>query len=717
MQTQNRFMKKLTGIVACIIIAIIVSLPAIAQPGKKDSLLLSLKDHKTDSARVLTLIELAKISRDYDPKEVLTFSEQALKISQHSKFKQGEGLSYKWIGFYYYDNAEFLKAQEYWNNSAQAYKEAGDLSGMANMLSNIGAIMFNFGDSKLAKTYYEKSIAISREIKDSLRLQTAISNIALLFSEDPSKFEQAKSMYRELIQIAINSSDPNTTTLWYMNLGELYLRKNLYDSSLSYLALAIKSTKQTDPYNSRPRIYTLIAENKIRQKKYNEALDNFKEAASASTRYGNNAILARISFGMGEAKLMLGNLKDATRDFHQVVALSETSTDQSYQVKALNALADTYSKLGNNEKAFLFQKQAFHIADSIATHQSESISAFRDARLDFQKKADSTIYSKEKEQLSLQMSKIEEQSRFRTLSFLGIISTILIILGFLYYNNRIKQKTNTLLSIQKTELENALSELKSAQSRLILAEKMASLGQLTSGIAHEIQNPLNFVNNFSELNTEMLDELKSEIIQNNSTNALAIVDDIRHNSEKLTYHGKRADSIVKSMLQHSRAGTSVQENTDINKLADDCLRVSYQGLRSKNNSFHADIQTEYDTQIGDLPIVPQEMSRVMLNVYNNAFYAMEQKVKLIDKGYVPTIHVKTQRANNKVLITVKDNGIGISENLTGKIFQPFFTTKPTGDGTGLGLSISYDIIKGHGGEIDLKTEEGKFTEFIITLPY
>jgi signal transduction histidine kinase len=224
------------------------------------------------------------------------------------------------------------------------------------------------------------------------------------------------------------------------------------------------------------------------------------------------------------------------------------------------------------------------------------------------------------------------------------------------------------------------------------------------------------VNNFSEINSEMLVELKTEIIHKNSEGALAIIDDVLNNSEKLTYHGKRADSIVKSMLQHSRQGMGSHEATDLNKLADEVLRVSYKGVKLKHNSFHANINTDFDEKIGKLSIVPQDMSRVLLNLFNNSFYAMEQKGRMNNEEYIPTIDVKTRRIDKKVYVSVRDNGIGISNDISKKIFQPFFTTKPTGEGTGLGLSISYDIIKAHGGEIELLTEEGLFTEFLITLP-
>jgi two-component system, NtrC family, sensor kinase len=265
-------------------------------------------------------------------------------------------------------------------------------------------------------------------------------------------------------------------------------------------------------------------------------------------------------------------------------------------------------------------------------------------------------------------------------------------------------------------LQSTLKELKAAQAQLIQTEKMASLGELMAGIAHEIQNPMNFVNNFSELNGELLEEIKQCLHTGNAEEALHIATDLEQNLEKVAYHGRRADAIVKGMLQHSRAGTSQKEPTDINALCDEYLRLSYHGYRAKDRSFNATVKTHFDERIGKINIVPQEIGRVLLNLFNNAFYTVHEKMKKLSGGYEPTVSISTKRADGKVTITIKDNGMGISKSLQDKIFQPFFTTKPTGQGTGLGLSLSYDIIKKHGGELKVETKEGQGCKFSISLP-
>jgi signal transduction histidine kinase len=284
----------------------------------------------------------------------------------------------------------------------------------------------------------------------------------------------------------------------------------------------------------------------------------------------------------------------------------------------------------------------------------------------------------------------------------------------------IAQRTRE-LSEKNTELSKTIQELKLTQAQLIQSEKMASLGELTAGIAHEIQNPLNFVTNFSDVNKELISELKAEIKNGNIEEVNAIAGDIEANEEKINHHGKRADAIVKNMLQHSRKSTGQKEPIDINALADEYIRLAYHGMRAKDKSFNVTIETDFDKTIGAINIIPQDIGRVILNLVNNAFYAASQPSEggLLETDFTktPTVLVKTRKGDKKVLISIKDNGSGIPANILDKIFQPFFTTKPTGQGTGLGLSLSYDIVKAHGGELKVETKEGEGTTFLIELPF
>jgi two-component system, NtrC family, sensor kinase len=273
------------------------------------------------------------------------------------------------------------------------------------------------------------------------------------------------------------------------------------------------------------------------------------------------------------------------------------------------------------------------------------------------------------------------------------------------------------LTKQKNELQETIALLQTTQQQLIQSEKLASLGELTAGIAHEIQNPLNFVNNFSEVSMELVDEMEEDLAKGDIEEATAIANDIKTNLEKIIHHGKRADGIVKGMLQHSRASSSTKESTDINKLADEYFRLAYHGLRAKDKTFNAELITHFDEQLPVITIVPQDIGRVLLNLFNNAFYAVQKRQAGAAGEYKPTVELSTSSKKGSIVITVKDNGTGIPDEVKEKIMQPFFTTKPTGEGTGLGLSLSYDIVvKGHSGTIDVKSKESEGSEFIVTLP-
>jgi signal transduction histidine kinase len=309
----------------------------------------------------------------------------------------------------------------------------------------------------------------------------------------------------------------------------------------------------------------------------------------------------------------------------------------------------------------------------------------------------------------LEQEKELSENRMRNYGMFGILFVFFGVGILLYRNNKREQKA-------KQKIEKAYDDLKSTQSQLIQSEKMASLGELTAGIAHEIQNPLNFVNNFSEVSNELLVEMKEELEKGNLEDVKAITDDVQHNLEKILHHGKRADAIVKGMLQHSRSSSGKKEPADINVLADEYLRLAYHGLRAKDKSFNSKMETDFDQTIGKINVIPQDIGRVILNLITNAFYVVDEKKKSGLANYDPMVSVSTKKLGEKIEISVKDNGNGIPEKVLDKIFQPFFTTKPTGQGTGLGLSLSYDIVKAHGGDLKVETKEGEGSEFVIQLP-
>jgi len=401
---------------------------------------------------------------------------------------------------------------------------------------------------------------------------------------------------------------------------------------------------------------------------------------------------------------------------------------------ANNLMAAVFKKLNQPDSAIYYAKQGLKygemlsyrnrilassslLADLYASKDPKEAvkyyqiaSAAKDSLYGIQKvlQLQSATMKEQERQTELEAARLAYQNKMRQWALLAGAGVFLIIAVILFRNNRQKQKANRVL-------ETTLTNLRHTQSQLVQSEKMASLGELTAGIAHEIQNPLNFVNNFSEVNTELIDELEQEAEKGNLGEIKAIAKDIKENEQKINHHGKRADAIVKGMLQHSRTSSGQKEPTNINALADEYLRLAYHGLKAKDRSFNATMKTDFDEGIGNINIIPQDIGRVILNLINNAFYAVSERKKQGSNGYEPTVTVCTKKIDDKIEIRVKDNGNGITQKVLDKIFQPFFTTKPTGQGTGLGLSLSYDIVKAHGGELKVETREGEGSEFIIHL--
>jgi two-component system NtrC family sensor kinase len=395
-------------------------------------------------------------------------------------------------------------------------------------------------------------------------------------------------------------------------------------------------------------------------------------------------------------------------------------TTRQQQALLLNA---QQLKLSNNEKDI----EQLNVLKTKADLQSEEN---RRKAKEQQLKASQKEKQATKAELTLRNIELTAK-RSQSYYFMAGIAALLLLSFFIATNYLNQRKSNRQITranhqlseqqeeitAQRDKLAETLTELKQTQTQLIQTEKLASLGELTAGIAHEIQNPLNFVNNFSEVSVELLEELQEEAKAGNTEDVLTIAGDLAQNLKKINQHGKRADSIVKGMLEHSRVSTGQKEPSDLNKLADDYFRLAYHGLRAKDNSFNTELLTDFDQSLPLVNIVPQDIGRVLLNLYNNAFYALQQKSRSAEGAYGPEVSVTTGMENGRVLVKVKDNGNGIPNNIKDKIMQPFFTTKPTGQGTGLGLSLSYDIVvKGHGGSISVETKESEGSTFILSLP-
>ena len=372
---------------------------------------------------------------------------------------------------------------------------------------------------------------------------------------------------------------------------------------------------------------------------------------------------------------------------------------------AYKNLYECFVRMNKRDSAFKYAQIALIAKDTLYNSRIKNLTELQQL-----------LFSENKRIEALEDAKSKKIARWTNLGSISLAVLIGLIAILLYRNVKQSKLANVNLLSQKEKLQQTLDQLKSTQSQLVQAEKMASLGELTAGIAHEIQNPLNFVNNFSEVSTELVKEMVQEVDKGNTDEVKAIANDVVQNLEKINHHGQRAADIVKGMLQHSRSSSGVKEPTDINALADEYFRLAYHGLRAKDKTFNATMKTDFDESIGKINIIPQDIGRVVLNLITNAFYAVNEKSKQGIADYEPTVSVVTKKVNHQVEIRVTDNGNGIPANIVDKIFQPFFTTKPTGQGTGLGLSLSYDIVKGHGGEIMVESKEGVGSDFIIQLP-
>jgi two-component system, NtrC family, sensor kinase len=527
--------------------------------------------------------------------------------------------------------------------------------------------------------------------------------------------------YNEVKKLVEETGNNGMAALANMNLGYVYTRLGKLDTAMHFEQIALaQMLKQKNGNSYIGVVYRNIGT--IYQKKGDKkkALENWHQGISWSEKLNNQIMKAGINGVLASFYLDEKN-RDSSLYYARKQLAVLRQADLPNREGTYSNLYKSFELNGNKDSASIYKGLTLVATEKLLKERTKNLG-------DFQKES-----FKEQERLQqLEQEKIETKNKLRNYTLFGVLGVFLIIGLLLYRNNRQKHKANIVLQEQKDKVESTLNDLKSTQAQLIQSEKMASLGELTAGIAHEIQNPLNFVNNFSEVSNELIDEMKEELAVGNMQLANEIADDIKQNLEKINHHGKRAADIVKGMLQHSRTSNGVKEPTDINALADEYLRLAYHGLRAKDKTFNADFKTEFDETLPKINVIPQDIGRLLLNLINNAFYAVDKRARLLtppppkggieERGtdYKPTVIVRTSSWNppsggRGALIFVSDNGPGIPASIIDKIFQPFFTTKPTGQGTGLGLSLSYDIVKAHGGEVKVETKEGEGTTFIISL--
>jgi two-component system NtrC family sensor kinase len=526
--------------------------------------------------------------------------------------------------------------------------------------------------------------------------------------------DRQKSSLLEAIHLAeiVHDSVQNMTAS--LNLGNIYLSRHQLDSALFIEEKALKLfSKSTGDKSSLAWVYGTIGAIYLEKENYSLSGSAYLKGLQLMQEQNNLSGVGNLCLSLSKYYKMINKPDSSLFYGYKALKAYKTYNDLGGIADAYSSLSSAYEKQHMVDSAFAYLKSGTALQDSLNSVERKNLITYQNANMEEQMRLK-----------DLEEQEIQTRTKIKIYSMLAGIAVCLIIAFLLYRNNQNRKKANVLLEKQKGEIaeqknniEQTLSELRSAQAQLIQSEKMASLGELTAGIAHEIQNPLNFVNNFSDINKELLEELKEEAGKGNMNGVRSIANDLLDNEEKINHHGKRADSIVKGMLQHSRQTKGIRELTDLNALCDEYLKLSYHGLRAKDKTFNSDYKTNFNENLGKTDIVRQDLGRCLLNIFNNAFYAVNEKQKKADSNYKPIVSIQTKKTNDKIEIIIDDNGNGIPQNIISKIFQPFFTTKPTGQGTGLGLSLAYDIVtKEHNGTLNVESREGKGSVFIIQLP-
>ena len=637
------------------------------QQNTEDSLRAVINQQKGNTTEVNALAHLSNELNQFD--SAIKYGQQGLSLAKKINYKKGEADCNLVLSGLFSDNAHITESIYYGLNALQIYEKLKDNTGTASAHLVLQAVYRGAEDFTSALLH---------------------------------EFEGEKIAEQNNVKGVFDFPHHRLAPLFLAETAQTYILKNEPDSAIIY---AQKSIQQNELFDGTSWEFPIYLLGTIQQMKgdYVHSLENYRLALRLSKIQTEDAQDSlQIYSGMSTLFKSTSQL-DSSIYYAQLVnkSWSPAISEVKNLLEAVNNLYEVYKLKGKQDSTLKYLELNYRLRTSFFNAEK-------------QKQIQQATFSAQLKQQEIIAAQAKYKNRLQAFLFAIGILALVIISALLIRNNRHNRRA-------KIKIEKAYGELKSTQAQLIQSEKMASLGELTAGIAHEIQNPLNFVNNFSEVNTELIEEMEKEIDNGNIAEIKAIASDIKDNEQKINHHGKRADAIVKGMLQHSKTSSGQKEKADINALCDEYLRLSYHGLQAKDKSFNAvpiaiGIKTDFNTGVGKIDIVPQDIGRVLLNLYNNAFFAVNEKVKLQAAGYKPQVIVRTRKLGDNVEIKVEDNGNGIPKNIVDKIFQPFFTTKPTGEGTGLGLSLSYDIIKAHGGEIKVETREGEGSEFIVQLP-
>jgi len=726
--------------ILCIVVFLTLVKCIAAQQTIFDSLKNEISSSKNDTIQLLLLEKIANEYSEINPDSAYHYALKILVIARKLNLKLEEVVGLGEMGYALLNLGNFPR-------SLQTLLSAISIAEDPKIEKNVLPVHLPATDDFTDRTVSARSQRLTK-------LSRILQSAGLLYGNS-GNYEKAVYYFKLAIPLAEQSNNLRILNIINTTLGRTYFSLHKLDSALLCLQRASDYTIQADYPRYRGSILLNMGRVYLAMKLPHRAMEFFLKALEESTTHGYLRGVVASHLALADLYKQSGEVDSSLHHIQEGLTVAYTLNSPDLFLRSYTALAEYYKQAGKNDSTVKYQSLIIALNESL--FNSKQAQQFQNIDFDAQQRQQDILAAKK-----------EYQNRFQKYLLLGVLAIFLMVALFLWRSNRQRQKTNALLHQHNKEIEIAMANLKTTQAQLIQSEKMASLGELTAGIAHEIQNPLNFVNNFSEINTELIEELKrqrarparqpgpegtgttgsdgsrGERIEAQEEEILKV---IAENELKITQHGKRADAIVKGMLLHSQKSSGIKEPTDINNLAEEYLRLAYHGFRAKNQNFTAELNLDLDPT---LPLV-HIIGRVLLNLYNNAFWALSsvalakegalssvalakegaaherlkarpddrvgrgEKVKG-EKEFQPVVKLSTKSYDNKIEIRIKDNGPGIPPNIIDKIFQPFFTTKPTGQGTGLGLSLAYDIIKAHSGEIQVDSIENSGTEFIIRLP-
>lgn len=681
-----------------------------------DSLQLELKKHDAtkleygknippfyDTIKVNLLFGLAKCYKDNNPSKSIDLAHQSLLLAQQNNFKKGVGNAFNLLGLITNNKGDLSGALDYFYKSLKIREEINDKSGLAFCYNNIGSVYLSMGNLPSALQNQITALKIREEINDKTAIAASYNNIGSIFMTQQNYSDALAYFYKAL---NINRETGNTTweAINLQNIGSLYSRQNKYSEALKQFGLALKLLENTEDWYNLSGCYLNTGDAYFGLMNYTKALENYKASSILTNKMGDNE-------GLSISKMSIGKVLAKQKEFKLAVELLNQALILAKEVGSLEVEKDCYKVLteidsanGNYGKALNHYKLYIAIRDSMYNAENNQKIAALQIQFNSEKKEQQIVLlNKDTEIRQKEISKKKTERN----GFIGGFVLVMMI-GIVSYNRyRVSQRANNKLLL-------TLAQLKQAQQQLIEQEKLASVGQLTAGIAHEIQNPLNFVINFSQISSELFVDINKTATVDERNEILT---DLEDNITKIERHGLRAEGIIKNMLLHDSNAGSEKQLTNINELCNEAIHYSMQAMLIKYANFTCRQQLNYDENLPLIKVIRPDMLRVLVNLLNNALYTVNEKqLSNATLIFMPEVIIKTYMKNDNVYVEVTDNGNGIPDKIKNQIFQPFFTTKPTNHGTGLGLSISYDIVKSHNGTLSLGSSNANGTTFVLSLP-